>query len=178
MAGLIQPTGRLPEVTVGGFTGNARLLMQDSVLQLFAATPASHLSRVFAHDEHQKKSARALFEAMQTGCAEYLSANDATQHVGDRTTPCTILQAKLALAAERLVAGAPLLIMDEPGWCLSRLATQGFVREVTRAAHGCKTAVAIISHERHWWRGLMADELLFSHSAVKDSVTISKGSVS
>jgi len=177
LAGIIQPKGRKPEITVRGYTGNARLTMQDSVLQLFSASPQMHLRRVFAHDEKLRDEAREVYDELQEACAEFLTSHDPQQHVGDRTTPCTVLQAKVALTAERLVSKPPLLILDEPGWCLSRVAAQGFVSAVTRIAHNRRIAVAIISHERAWWRGLVGDELVFSASTSGPEVAITKGSL-
>ena len=162
LAGLTKTQGPSPTAIVRGFTGSARLLLQDSVIQLFGDSPKSHLERVFRYDKKLLEKALSLFEKMQANCAKALATVNSSWPVGDRVAPNTVFQSKLALAAERLVGNAPLLILDEPGWCLSKASSQIFLHEVVKQAHQQGTAIAFISHQGNWWQNLAMSELQLS----------------
>jgi energy-coupling factor transporter ATP-binding protein EcfA2 len=71
----------------------------------------------------------------------------------------TMLQAKLSLAVERLVTPTSLLILDEPGWCLSKQIARAYLAAITEIAHSMGTALLIISHQDHWWQGILRSRL-------------------
>lgn len=172
LAGVLRATDKSPEIACQGFSGKARLLMQDTIVQLFAQSPVGHLERVFRHDKARGELARSLFTNMQSECAKALFSVDPGLTVGDSNTPSTVFQAKLALTAERLISKPPLLILDEPGWCLSRTAAQVFVREVVRVAHELGIAIALISHQAEWWKGIVAGQITFSAGNSRDQVLV------
>lgn len=159
LAGLLRPKDRRPQIAVRGFGGHARLLMQDALLHLFGSTPGGHLDRVLRHDKSLAEGARTLFRELQNSCASSLSAINAEFTIGNKNVPNSVFQAKLALVCERLIGGPPLLILDEPSWCLSKDASRVFMQEIVKAAHARKTAVAVISHNADWWQGMMAGHL-------------------
>ncbi|MBI5137077.1 MAG: hypothetical protein HZA24_07025 [Nitrospirae bacterium] len=161
LSGLIRVQAPSLRVTVNGFDGkqSARLLMQDCNLQLFGSSPKDYLDRVFRFDRKKRTAATELYETLQGSCASRLASIDPSLHVGNRESPNTVFQAKLALATERLMSNSPLLILDEPGWCLSKVLAQVFVSEVVRCAHERQTAVAMISHQSGWWSGITGDTL-------------------
>ena len=160
ISGILSSSTFSPRISVLGYSGHARLLMQDSILQLFSCSPIQYIERVFRFDKQLSVAAISLFNEMQSGCANFLSEVSPHLSVGNRENPCTILQAKLALAAVRIISLPPLLILDEPGWCLSEVSAQAFVYEVVNASHNRNIAVALISHERSWWESMVASELL------------------
>jgi energy-coupling factor transporter ATP-binding protein EcfA2 len=67
----------------------------------------------------------------------------------------------------------PLLILDEPGWCLSRPVARAFVETVVEIASEKKMAVAIISHQKGWWAGMIEDTLNLSPDSNSNQVLIS-----
>lgn len=164
LAGLTKTQGPSPRAIVRGFTGTARLLLQDSVIQLFGDSPKSHLARVFRYDKKLLEKALSLFETMQANCAKALATVNPSWLVGDRVAPNTVFQSKLALTAERLVGNTPLLIIDEPGWCLSKASSQIFLHEIVKQAHLQGTAIAFISHQADWWHNLAKSELHLSQT--------------
>lgn len=155
LAGLVAPATGMVSAVAGAASGAARLVMQDAVLQLFGQSILEHLERVFRYDKEKRKQALALFEEMQNNCLAVLDAACPGESLADRHRPHTLLQCKLALAVERLLTGAPLLILDEPGWCLSRPVAQAYLHAVATAAHKRRTAVLLISHQPGWWQGLI-----------------------
>jgi ABC-type cobalamin/Fe3+-siderophores transport system ATPase subunit len=147
------------KVVTEAFGGQGRLLLQDPLLHLFSMSPREHLLRVFAHDQERRERAFDLFEDLEAQCACTLKEHNACITVGHRDEPSSILQAKLVLAAERLVTPTPLLIIDEPGWCLSRPVARVFLSTVTDCAHARGTAVLAISNQASWWQGISRDYL-------------------
>lgn len=175
LAGLKGNTTGSASIVSGGYSGYARLQLQDPLLHLFAQTPEAHLWRVFACSKDARKEALALFGALQDECAEALAGQVPGASVGARESPTTVLQAKLALAAERLIARPPLLILDEPGWCLSKPVALAYLRAVTRAAHQRGTAILIISHQAEWWEPLATDAIVMEKRG--DTVQLRKETI-
>lgn len=174
LAGLLKTDENTPAVKTSGYSGKPRLMMQDTVIHLFSQSPTSHLDRVFRSDKELMKKAKTLFLEMQTNCAEQLSLIDSKLSVGSKKEPNTILQAKLSLIAERLVDDCPLLILDEPGWCLSKTVAQVFLKEVVRVAHRTHTAVMIISHQHDWWNYITINQLHLIQGNTPEEVCLVK----
>ena len=160
LTGLVTPDTGSTLLTTGGMSGNARLMLQDTVVQLFGEAPSEHLGRVFGFDRELWKEARKIYDALQKDCLKKITARLPGVSVATSGRAQTILQCKLAVLIDRLFASPPLLILDEPGWCLSRIVGRAFVESVVTAAHERGIAVAIISHQASWWDGLIADELV------------------
>lgn len=155
LAGLLQPEEGSAKAVTGGLKGHARLLLQDSVVQLFGQSIAEHLERVFRYDTEWRKQARLVFQDLQQNCTRIAERDVSGAILGDAESPQSILQCKLVLATERVFGRPPLLLMDEPGWCLSRAVARAFVESVVQLAHERGIAVAIISHRSSWWKGLV-----------------------
>ena len=164
LAGILPITVGSPSVIRLLMSGKARLLLQDPLMHLFGHMPQNHLLRVFRFDEDRHKQANDLFMRLQKSCASKLDSLHCQETVGNLDKPGTILQAKLALVAERLSAPTPLLILDEPGWCLSREYARAFLASVVEIAHENEVAIAFISHQTIWWSGLIADELTMTRN--------------
>jgi len=113
---------------------------------------------VFRCSEEKQKTASEVFDRLQTACATAL-ANVPAAVVGPRDTPNSMLQAKLALAAERLLTPTSLLILDEPAWCLSRPLARAYISVVAKECHDRNIALLLISHRNEWWRGIAVDAL-------------------
>lgn len=164
LSGQLTPAKGFAEASTAGFAGPARYLFQDSIDQLFGESIKDHLSRVFRFDEKKRDEALSLFEALQEAVAEYMLVDPDLGILGDRGEPDTLLQAKLALIAERLASKPPLLILDEPGWGLSEPLARILLSVVCAKAVAQKTAILFISHTPLWWSGLMASEIYLSRS--------------
>ncbi len=159
LAHLIEPErGSLRAIT-NGLSGPSRLLLQDTVIHLFGKPISEHLGRVFCFDREAWKEARKVYDAIQRKCLSKISVDLPGIEIAASDRPRSMLQCKIAVAVDRLLSSAPLLILDEPGWCLSRTVGRVFVESIVAAAHERGIAVAIISHQSNWWRGLIGDEL-------------------
>jgi ABC-type branched-subunit amino acid transport system ATPase component len=159
LAGLITPDGGSVRLTTGGMTGSARVMLQDTVVHLFGEPISEHLGRVFCFDREWWKEARKIYEALQRDCLSRIAVRLPGVSVADGDGLQSMLQCKLAVVVDRLFGLPPLLILDEPGWCLSRTVGRAFVESVVAAAHERGIAVAIISHQMDWWGMLIADEV-------------------
>ncbi len=159
-AELVQPDTGSVQVITRGLGGSARLLLQDTVVHLFGDSVQDHLGRVFSFDRELWKEARKLYDALEQKCLDRINDDLPGVLVADRNRYESMLQCKLAVVVDRLLGSPPLLILDEPGWCLSGAIGRAFVETVVSAAHDRGIAVLIISHQAKWWEGLVADELL------------------
>lgn len=172
LAGILNPDSGQVRVVTKSLTGRARILLQDTISQLFSQSVIEHLERVFTFDKERRKLAKLLFEEMQQKCVSRLPLSVSGIAVGDRQSPSSILQCKLALAVERLMTGSPLLILDEPGWCLSRTVARAFVKTVVEVATDKDIAVAIISHQKTWWADICRSTLALKSDPFGDTVLL------
>ncbi|HUP60358.1 MAG TPA: hypothetical protein VNA69_08055 [Thermoanaerobaculia bacterium] len=161
LAGIIVPASTPPTAVVDGFSEPARLILQDALVHLFGETPETHLERVFRFDAERKKEAFVLYREMESRAAHELNRASTSTSVGAKSHAETLLQAKIVLIAERLASRVPLLILDEPGWCLAQPVAAILLDATVAAAHARGTAVAVISHQADWWRNMTLEELLF-----------------
>jgi energy-coupling factor transporter ATP-binding protein EcfA2 len=164
LSGTLTPrTGKIA-ATSHSFSGKARMLMQNSIAQLFSGSPLEHLERVFAYDKEKRKEAKKLYRTMEDEIANGVAGRFDSFVIGDREIPNSVLQSKIALAVERVLTFSPVLILDEPGWCLSKAIAREFMAQVVKAAHERKIAIVIISHQPAWWDGMIAEHLMLSPS--------------
>lgn len=158
LSNIYQPTiGRLAIRCLGN-EGFARVLMQDSLDQLFGETIDDHFSRVFKFDKERGKLAKELYEKMLNELRVAVKSIPNLRKIKLAASNAdfveTVLQVKFALVCERLASKPPLLILDEPDWCLSRPVTELFISIVVAAAHQSHVPVLIITHLGHWYEGL------------------------
>lgn len=161
IAGLISLNAGTISVEVGGFSATPRLLFQEGSHQLFALPPEAHLTRAFVFAEEMKKAAREEFAILQERTTEFCRAIQHDAFIGSDDSPNTLLQARLMLAAERLVSGSRLLILDEPAWGLASAAAKAIVAAIIERAHERNIGVLIISHEPQLFVPLFKSELKF-----------------
>ena len=120
-----------------------RLLFQESITQLFALAPSEYLMRVFSASKELFEQVTRLFrELMQSVCSGKSS--------DDTRVWSSLLAGKACLIAARLVEKPALLLLDEPGWGLSRHDAGKLVFNTCRLAHQLGTGVGIISHQPEW----------------------------
>jgi len=120
-----------------------RLLFQESITQLFALAPSEYLMRVFSASKELFEQVTRLFrELMQSVCSG--------KSPDDTRVWSSLLAGKACLIAARLVEKPALLLLDEPGWGLSRLDAGKLVFNTCRLAHQLGTGVGIISHQPEW----------------------------
>jgi energy-coupling factor transporter ATP-binding protein EcfA2 len=167
MAGIIKPiVGEISSLSQNG-KGNARLIFQDSIDQIFGMSVDHHIDWVFRFDSARGKVAKSIYSDMEKSLREslhkyYFSGLSA---LGTANTRDTLLQAKLCLVAERIASLPPLIVLDEPGWGLSKTVSQYFLGEVCKHAHSNGVAIAIISHQPTWWKGFIQSHIeLIEHN--------------
>lgn len=158
LSNIYQPTTGRIAIRCLGNEGYARVLMQDSLDQLFGETINDHFTRVFKFDKAKGKQARELYEKMLDELRLALRSNVKLRKIklaaSNSGTIETVLQVKFALVCERLASKPPLLILDEPDWCLSRPVTELFTSIVVNAAHKNHIPVLIITHLQDWYNNL------------------------
>jgi energy-coupling factor transporter ATP-binding protein EcfA2 len=164
LSGQLRPARGFAEASTAGFEGLARYVFQDSIDQLFGESIRDHLSRVFRFDEIRREAVLSLFDGLQEEMANYMLKDPSLGILGNRNNPDTLLQAKLALIAERLTSKPPLLILDEPGWGLSKSVARVMLSSVCAKATAQKTAVLFISHAPDWWSDIAASEITLTRS--------------
>jgi len=150
LSGVIQPDKGTFLIQSAGYTGNARLFMQDSLDHIFGESILAHFERVFRYDADRRKAALGLFNKFSDKFAQFFLDDPERGALGPREAPETLLQCKLALLAERIASEPPLLVLDEPGWGLSRPVTGLFVELACSCARERKIPVIIISHHVAW----------------------------
>lgn len=165
LAGVIPVESGSLAPACAGITTPARLLFQDSIDQLFGFAIDDHLNHTFRFDQELRKKALALADALEARLRQYvLDHAHLDAGVLGATPHDSMLQSKVVLAAERLTSAPPLLVLDEPGWCLSAELARAFVGAVCMEAHRLRIAVLIISHQRRWWDNIAASALSFARA--------------
>lgn len=178
LSGIIKPTKGEFTVRCLGNEGYARVLMQDSLDQLFGETIDNHLSRVFTHDKDRGKKAKEIYASMLETLRERVKDdyNLRTKKLTatDSNFIETVLQVKFALTAERIESKPPLLILDEPDWCLSKQLTTLFTEIVVEIAHKNQIPVLIITHLNSWYSEYTNSILEFKKGKENNEVEVFK----
>lgn len=157
LAGVIKPTTGSVSVLCMNGIGNARLIFQDSIDQIFGMSIDSHMDWVFRFDGDKSKQAKSIYTSMESSIRRSLheSEFEGLAALGMAGNRATLLQSKICLVAERIASSPPLIIMDEPGWGLSRKVSRLFIMETCKQAHDAGIAIVIISHQPGWWNGIV-----------------------
>lgn len=180
LAGLLRPEMGNVMSQVAGYVDAAagRIVFQDSILQLFGESILDHLERVFRYDSLKREEVLPLYHSFEDQLADRILADPRAGVIGPRGEPRTLLQCKLALLAERLVVGPPILILDEPSWCLSKPVARLFVELAVEEARKRKTAIILISHQHQWWSGLVGSIVEFERGEPYPTVRLRQVEVS
>ena len=174
LSGIIKPSSGTITIQAPNGAGCSRLIFQDAIDQLFGKSIDGHMDWVFRFDRQKRKLARGIYTAIDTALRAY-TKNYPAHHdaLGPQAAHCTLLQAKISLIAERLATLPPVLILDEPGWGLSRLIARKLVETVCRMAGDLAVAVVLISHHARWWQSMIHSHCHLSHDGT-DAVVIRK----
>lgn len=166
LAGVIAAAQGEFQLRCGGSAGTARILLQESIEQLFGKTALEHIDWAFRFDKARHSDATKIYEKIDEALRTIvIGTDDLLQDlIGSKHTPNTLLQGKMALVAERLAARPPLLILDEPGWGLTPRIAVPFVRQICEIAHERGTAVAIITHQIEVWNSLNCSRINLEYS--------------
>jgi len=176
LSGIITPSeGDAYSVSQNG-KGLARVLFQDSIEQLFGKTVDAHSQWVFRFDSWISKKAESIYQSMESAIRNDLHSFHfkGISSLGTADKKSSLLQAKLRLVAERISTSPPLLILDEPGWGLSKIVAQCFMHEACKHAHEHGVAVAIITHQPDWWADISRSIIRLSDLG-KGRVGVSQG---
>lgn len=167
LSGLISPTSGTFSIAVAGSPGYSRLLLQDSIDQLFGESVNNHLDRVFYAYKKRKSEAESIYRRIESQLRQFVIKNDIVRNdsIGSQQTPNSLLQSKIMLIAERIVSRPPLLILDEPGWGLSKHIARTLVKNTIRIAEENNIAIMIISHIDDWWVDLVKSTVLIDRKA-------------
>jgi len=178
LAGIINPTKGELTVRCLGNEGYGRVLLQDSLDQLFGETIDNHLSRVFKYDKDRGKKAKEIYasmlEALRDKVKDDVYLRTKKLSATDSNFIETVLQVKFALTAERIESKPPLLILDEPDWCLSKKLTALFIEIVVVIAHKNQIPVLIITHLNSWYSEYTNSILEFKKGKENNTVEVLK----
>ncbi|NCB39312.1 MAG: ATP-binding cassette domain-containing protein [Erysipelotrichia bacterium] len=158
LAGIFQLSSGYANVKSVHGNSSVRLLFQESISQLFAQSILEHRSNIFSIYSKGAEIANNLFLNLSQKIISKSSANC------EKTSEHSLLAAKIALISERLVNPPALLLLDEPGWGLSRSDAMKLVYHTVVLSHSFGTAVAIISHQPEW-HAMTASNLQLAKSA-------------
>lgn len=172
LAGLIPSAKGKCEIAVGNFRTSARLLFQDTPEQLFGLSPDDHLKWISDLDKTRRTQAYDVASTLQTRVASILENAGETVRIGSDIKANTLVQARIILAAERLVSGAKMLILDEPTWGLSRSLALAFLIALIEETNKRGIALLVISHEVNFPKGFFRSELCFTRDVSSDHVLI------
>ena len=141
------------KVKAGGSSGYARLLLQESIYQLFGESIINHFERVFEDDEEQKKLAYDIYYSLDSIVRNFVKTNPIYGYdvIGCNENPSTLLQCKMALVAERIASKPPLLILDELDWSLSGPISKISFKAISIESYKNSVSLLIISHNKDWW---------------------------
>ena len=160
LAGVIKPVSGSVSIFSPNGRGNARLIFQDAIDQLFGMSIDAHMNWVFRFDSNKAEVAQAVYSAIENNIRSTFQNNyfPGLAALGAATRR-TLLQTKIGLVAERIASQPPLIVFDEPGWGLSKSVSRIFIVEACKLAHEKGVAVMIISHQPKWWEDLVASHI-------------------
>jgi ABC-type multidrug transport system ATPase subunit len=169
-----------PVLATKGQKGPARLLIQDSVIQMFSLTPSPHCEFVFRYAKDARKQAMAdlrdfdvIFNWHRTMSNDE-ALGEITERTGDRNS---LVHSKYVLALEAIASRPSLLILDEPSWGLSGLLARELFMRICDASHRAGVPVAVIAHDRTWLEPLYRGHLNLSHDEESGKVHLKALSV-
>ncbi len=143
LAGILPvSSGRVAIINQDG-NRNVRLLFQEAITQLFTLSPFGYLKRVFSASRLLLDEATGLFRELMLA----VRPDDLSE---DKPAWSSLLAGKACLIAARLAEKPALILLDEPGWGLSRHDAGNLVFHSCRLAHRLGTGVGIISHQPGW----------------------------
>lgn len=161
LSGILEgKSGKLSISTPNG-SGKSRLLFQDSTDQIFGKSIDNHADWVFRFEKEKNKIASSIYTEIDSTLREFVTKRGLKEikALGDRDNKNTLLQAKMGLISERLASTPSMLILDEPGWGLSRELARKFVWSICEQANKYGTIILIISHQPEWWHGITKSHL-------------------
>ena len=165
LSGLINPTQGKVIVRSLGNEGEPRILLQQGVSQLFGESIENHLNRIFRYDEEKGNLAKEIYGKMLLRLQEKIRDNRLLRSKKlasfNKSKDETVLQAKLALTAERIVSNPPLIILDEPDWCFSKTITEIYLEIVVEFCHAKNIPIVIITHLHDWYTNFVGSVLWF-----------------
>lgn len=174
LSGIIKPSGGAVSIQSPNGDGCSRLIFQDAIDQLFGKSIDGHMDWVFRFDGQKRQVAGKIYNEIETAIREYTKDHPADREaLGMQSGHCTLLQAKISLVSERLATLPSVLILDEPGWGLSRSIARKLVETVCRVAGNLKVAVILISHHARWWQCMVHSRCHLSRDG-GDTVVIRK----
>ena len=174
LSGIIKPSGGTVSIQAPNGGGSSRLIFQDAIDQLFGKSIDGHMNWVFRFDSQKRQAAGEIYNEIDATIREYTKEHPADHEaLGPQSERCTLLQAKISLVSERLATLPSVLILDEPGWGLSRSIARTLVEAVCRAAGNLKVAVVLISHHARWWQNMVHSRCHLSRDG-KGNVVIRK----
>jgi len=169
LSGIIKTSkGKVNIIAPNGKGNNARLLFQDSIAQLFGKSIDDHHDWVFRFERDKRHGSQSIYQValsiyskIDAFMREYVKSylDDLVPALGKQSEHNTLLQAKMSLIAERLASRPPLLILDEPGWGLSRSIARQFIWAVCQQANIYNVAILLISHQSDCWKGIIKSHL-------------------
>ena len=174
LSGIIKPFSGAVSIQSPNGNGWSRLIFQDAIDQLFGKSIDGHMDWVFRFDGQKRQVAGKIYNEIDTTIREYTKDYPAHHEaLGPPSEHCTLLQAKISLISERLATRPSVLILDEPGWGLSRSIARKLVEAVCRTAGNLKVAVVLISHHARWWQSMVHSRCHLSRNG-RDTVVIRK----
>lgn len=168
LAGIIKISDGKASIQAPNGSGNARLLFQDSITQLFGKSIDNHHDWVFRFEKDKRLgnlsicyAALSIYNEIDNSMREYFKNHRLKDisALGEQSKHNTLLQAKMSLIAERLASKPSLLILDEPGWGLSRSIARQFVWAICQQASKYNVAILLISHQSDCWEGIIKSHI-------------------
>jgi energy-coupling factor transporter ATP-binding protein EcfA2 len=154
LAGIESPSEGEARIITNGVTGNARLILQDNLIQLFGEEIESHFNRVFKYDPELGKKVLDTYNEIINRLQQAISLNgdiNGVAHFDIDEENTSVIQIKAALIAERISKKTSLLILDEPEWLLSRKMANIFITQIIEICHERHIPVLIITHLSDWY---------------------------
>lgn len=160
LAEIIKSRMSVPKVMSPNSEGRVRLLFQNPINQLFAKDVDEHQKWVFRFSPDLNELVNQIKVRLLEHLSKYLDYKDLKQ---------TLLQAKVGLISERLASKPSLLILDEPGWGLSKKVGRQLIWAACNEASSLGIPMMFISHRPDWWKGLLKSHI---HLAKTDDGTV------
>ena len=136
----------------------ARLLFQDMTTQ----TLLRSFHQIIAFSDWNGSCAVEIYREILRSAVQWFQERETPAPVSPETIPsdwCSLLELKICLVACRVACLPSAVILDEPDWGLSRMASAAFVCGVVAAAHRRGIPVILITH-KPWWDRIAGSVLL------------------
>ncbi|MCF8238643.1 MAG: hypothetical protein K9I85_10835 [Saprospiraceae bacterium] len=168
LSNVMQKSGEAT-IQTDGKRGFARMMFQDVIAQ----TLNRDFEKIIYYSGMEKEKVMTIYENLIFQYTTYFKNNKKKvpvfsydEEIGSKS----IIEMKFILAAIRILDKPPLLILDEPGWGMTKISSFAFITSIIEVSHENAVPIIIITNN-NWYDNILNDSLIVSKKRNRNSIT-------